>query len=434
MPWVWSARSAVDLPQCPPVPSRVRVAVAIVLSVLACARLAAQDSREYVVVVDRDMTPAAGTLDLFTLERAAAAFEDRWLMPSRFDESTRLKRALGIGYRFGKWFGLDLPQDHFLMVVGHEVFGHGSRLREIEAQRVSYSFDPPIPYGAGGAVTSFRGNVRATRADALAVDTGGIEAQNVLADHVVRDALSTGAIDYRESWLYLESRLDGLRYIRSVSPRSSPGHDVRSFLLDFNDECDPPVCTPLDAATLKRRAMVMLADPMLAYAGYAWAVSYMVRGRASAGVPMIPLPHEVLYLPALRFEMTPYGTAVTTEHDFVRRGRLARLTVGVGDTGARRAWDIGLAAIDVVRRARFRGDVAATIWNQPALDAPPNEQVFTLGGLAAATLRIPLGPQSSGLTGRTGVLVQAGYKSDGFARGERLHAGPVLRVGVTLPR
>jgi hypothetical protein len=392
---------------------------------------AAQDEPAYVVVVDPHMTPAAGTIDLLTIERVLAGVEDRWLRPSRFEESTPLTRALGIGYRLGKWFGLDWPQDHFLMVVGHEVFGHGARLREIGAEPISYQFDAPIPYGGGGAVTSFNGYVSATRADVLGVDTAGIEAQNVLADHIGRQATQAAALPYREAWLYLESRLDGLGYIRSVSPNSSPGHDVKSFLDDFNDGCDPPVCTPLPASTLKRRALLMLADPMLAYAGYSWAVSYVVRGHSSSPVPMISLPHDVRYLPALRFEMTPYGTAVTTEHAFVHDHRLTRVTVGVGDTGRQAAWAIGVDAGDLVEGAWWQADVRVDIWRQPTLDTPPNSQVFMTGGLAAATARIPFGRR--GPAGRrAGVLVQGGYKSDGFVRGERLHAGPIVRVGVTL--
>lgn len=421
-----------DLPQCRVVIERRPIVAVIVLAVLVpCAPLrAAQGDPPYAAVFDRHMTPASGTLDLLSIERAAAAVEDRWLPPLRFDESTLPRHALGIGYRFAKWFGLDLPQDHFLMVVGHEVFGHGARLRELGTGNIRYSFDPPIPYGHGGAVTEFRGDVDVTRADVLGIDTSGIEAQNVLADHIGRQALAAGALRYREAWLYLESRLDGLRYIRSVSPRSSEGHDVRAFLLDFNDECDPPACTPLDASTLKRRALLMLGDPMLAYAGYAWAVSYMIRGRPSARLPMIPLPRDAQYLPALRFEMTPYGTALTTEHTIVRHGRVTSVSIGVGDTGRERAWTVGVAAIDLVRRARLSGDLAIDVWRQPSLDTPPNSQVFSTGGLAAATARMPLG-RGSRLAKRTGVLVQAGYKSDGFVRGERLHAGPIVRVGLT---
>jgi hypothetical protein len=379
---------------------------------------------------DRDMTPEAGTTDVLTVERAVADIEDRWLGPSRFEESTKTRRALGIGYRFGKWYGLDLPQDHFLMVVAHEVFGHGSRLREIDAPGISYSFDAPIPYGAGGAVTEFQGAVEVTRADALGIDTAGIEAQNVLADHIGSQALAADGIHYREAWLYLESRLDGLRYIRSVSPRSPAGHDVKSFLMDFNDGCDPPVCTPLSASTLKRRALLMLADPMLAYAGYAWAVSYMFFGRTSGAVPMIPLPHEIRYLPALRFEMTPYGTAVTTEHNFVRLDRLTSLSVGVGDTGREHAWDVGIESRNVLQRARLRGDFAVKVWRQPVLDAPPNAQTFMTGALGTATAWIWFGG-NAGSAKRAAVLLEVGYKSDGFVRGERLHAGPIVRVGMT---
>jgi hypothetical protein len=413
-------------------PRRLAIAI-IVAAVSASARPAcAQDERPLVIAVDRDMTPAAGTIDLLTVQRALATVEDRWLPPARFDESTRVKRGLGIGYRAGKWFALDLPQDHFLMVVGHEIFGHGARLREIGAHGVEYSFDAPIPYGPGGAVTEFSGDLLVTRADALAIDTAGIEAQNVLADHIAREGFASGALHYREAWLYLESRLDGLRYIRSVSPRSSPGHDVRSFLLDFNDGCDPPACAPLDAATLKRRALVMLGDPMLAYAAYAWAAAYMVQGRTTGPVPMIPLPGGLRYLPALHFEMTPYGTAVTSEHTIARRGRVTTVSIGVGDTGAARAWDVGVTSGDVLRGSRLNAGASIRLWRQPELDASPNAQAMETGVLAAGTLRIAL-PRSVA-AGRAGVLVEAGYKSDGFVRGERLHAGPIVRAGVVIRR
>src|SRR5579864_2935517 len=184
----------------------------------------AQGQQPSAVVVDREMTPTAGTIDLLTVQRVLDIFEDRFLPPKRFDETTPLRQAFGIGYRLGKLLALDIPQDHFLMVIAHEVYGHGARLREIGVPDIRYHFDPPIPYGSGGASTEFEGEV-VTRADRLAIDTGGIEAQNVLADNIGRQAVERGAISHRGAWLYLESRLDGLGYIRSVSPQSPPGHD-----------------------------------------------------------------------------------------------------------------------------------------------------------------------------------------------------------------
>src|SRR5262249_25607098 len=338
----------------------------------------------------------AGTSDLLALQHALIFVEDRFL-PVQFDEAkTPLRRTFGIAYRFGKWFGLDLPQDHFLIVVAHEVFGHGARLREIGATDIHYHFDVPIPYGPGGGSTAFNGDLSAIRAEVLAIDTAGIEAQNVIADWIGRQALARGALTYRESWTYLESRLDGLRYIRSVSPQSAPGHDVADFLQDFNDGCNPPVCTPLDESTLKQRALWMLADPLLAYAAYDMFVTYMVRGQISGTVPMIPLPHDLKYLPAVRFEMTPYGTEWTSEHDIVGSGRLTRVSLRFGDTGRSLAWGIGLIATDLVHVGRVAAQVSAEVWRQPALDAPPSSTALATGGLAAATLNVALGGQQTG--------------------------------------
>jgi hypothetical protein len=402
----------------------------LLVSLVACssARAAAQD-QPYALVVDRHMTPAAGATDLLTVQRTVMAIEDRWLPAERFDESTLARRALGIGYRFGKWLALDLPLDYFLMVVAHEMAGHGARLREIGAASIEYGFDAPIPYGDGGAFTEFRGIVAVTRADVLGIDTAGIEAQNVLADTIGRQALGAGALHHREAWQYLESRLDGLRYIRSVTRQPSPGHDIASFLEDFNDGCAPPACDPLAASTLKRRALLMLADPMLAYCAYGWTMSYLIRGRTSVAAPMIPLGRDVRYLPALRFEMTPYGTEWSTDHYFARSRRLTSVAVRMGDTGAARAWGLGVRATDVIPPSRIRVGVQADVWRQPLLDSPPDAQRLAMGALAAATVHVSLG--RSGTAGRIGLLLQGGYKTDGFVRGERLHAGPIIRAGLT---
>src|SRR5262249_30598713 len=180
----------------------VRAALVVLLVGAGHSYLAAQDlPPSSVVIFDRDMTPASGTSDLLALQHALIFVEDRFL-PAQFDETTSLRRTVGIAYRFGKWFALDLPQDHFLMVVAHEVFGHGARLREIGATDIHYHFDMPIPYGPGGGSTAFNGDLSATRADVLAIDTAGIEAQNVTADWIGRQAFARGALTYRESWTY----------------------------------------------------------------------------------------------------------------------------------------------------------------------------------------------------------------------------------------
>jgi hypothetical protein len=416
------------------VPKRLKIELTLVsLAALLTLPLAAaaQTSLPASVVVDRDMTPATGVADVLAVQHLLASVEDQ-LLPVRLSETTPAKSALGIAYRLGKWAALDLPQDSFLMVAAHEVFGHGARLRELNATGIGYDFRAPPPYGDGSAATSFNDDWlrTASRADRLAIDAAGIEAQNLLADDIAAESLARGSLSYRSAWLYAESRIAGLLYIRSVSPQSEPGHDVAAFLNDFNDGCFPPACTPLESQSLKRRALLMLADPMLAFSAYAFAAAYLVQGRPSSPVPMIPLPHGYGYLPAVGFAMTPYGTEWTTNH-YIRAGsRLTKVSVRFGDTGTARAWGIGVRANHVVGRKRVAVDLGGDIWRQPPLDAPTPTAVPATGGLAAATVRLALGHAQSAQ--RVGLLGEVGYKSGGFVPGERLNAGAIVRVGVAL--
>jgi len=408
--------------------------LAMLLALPLPSVVSAQPATAANVMIDHDMTPAAGVADVLAVQRLLATFEDR-VLPVRLSESesTASRAAVGIAYRLGKWAMLDLPQDTFLMVAAHEVFGHGARLREMDATGIGYEFRAPPPYGSGSAATSFEDASlqTASRADRMAIDIAGIEAQNVLADDIALQALVRGSLSYRSAWLYAESRIAGLLYIRSVSPQSEPGHDVAAFLGDFNEGCAPPACTPLEAQSLKRRALLMLADPMLAYSAYAFAAAYLVRGRPNSPVTMIPLPRGYGYLPSVGFAMTPYGTEWTTAH-YIRAGRhLTEVSLRFGDTGASRPWGLGVRAGSIVARDHVGLDLSADFWRQPPDGASTATAALTTGGLAAATVRVAI--SSAQKAPRVDLVGQFGYKSGGFVPGERLRRGAIVRVGLAIP-
>jgi len=285
---------------------------------------------------------------------------------------------------------------------------------------------------SGSASTFFdeRSASTASRVERLAIDTAGIEAQNILADDIAVEAMTQGAISYRAAWLYAESRVAGLLYIRSVSPRSEPGHDVAAFLGDFGAGCNPPICSPIESSSLKRRALFVLADPMLAVSAYTFAAEYVVRGAAISRVPMIPLTRGTSYLPVVGFSMTPYGTEWTTDHYVRASGQLTKISVRVGDTGAAHAWGAGVHASDLVRRGPVAVGFSGDVWRQPPIDTSTATATLETGGLAAATTRIRFGDRQR--PRRVGFVGEFGYKSDGFMRGERLRSGPLLRVGLTV--
>lgn len=383
---------------------------------------------QYPITVDADLSPHSAGVALFTLQRGVAELEDRILVPRPFHE----RRTLGFTYRFGKLFLLDLPQDELLQVVNHEVFGHGYRLRELGLKGISYGIEAPAPYGTGGGSTSYESLDRPLEpSELMAVDVAGIEAGNVAAQALALRAVGRSAIHYREATAYLVSILDGVSYVGSAHDATEvTSNDVDDFLIDLN-AANRGVAAPLRAGSLKRRAAVAFANPMLAYAGYAVFVSYLGHGRPFSRIPSIRLGSNVRYLPWFRFQMTPYGTEWISDHTFARATRVLSVSVRSGDARTMRTVGAEVQMVNVVVTDRITVNAASELWRQPALqeirpDSRPRPRV---GGLATGTVMMSaFGSARSAAS----VLLQVGFKSAGFTAGERLHRGAIVRVGLAV--
>ena len=383
------------------------------------------------------MTPAAGAQDLLTVQHLLATAEDRWLPLKIGAERSRPALALGILYRSGKFLALDMPQDHFLMVVAHEVFGHGSRFRELGDGRLRYGFDAPIPYGSGDAFTRFNGRFPISPLADLNVSAAGIEAQHALADAIAERAVARGRLHYREAWLYFESRLAAVGYILSASPTSSDGHDVANFLEAFEKACTAP-CSPLTRNYVQRRSLLALVDPLMYYSMYGLAVSYIGNGRTTGPMPLIPAGGGVRLMPSLGYALAPYGaewilrTSLHQEQRAKsRERRLTNVALRVGNTGASSTWGLSARAADVLRVRGLHVGLTVDMWRQPELLAEQTSEEQHLGGSAVATVVLPL-PRLLRSRWSEGLHVTAGYKSQGFVPGEQLSGGAVFRAGVVL--
>jgi hypothetical protein len=396
----------------------------------------AQAAASYSVVFDSYMTPAAGAEGLLTLQHVLTSAEDRWL-PIKFgEERSRSGLALGILYRSGKFFLLDMPQDHLILVVAHEVFGHGARFRELGEGSLRYGFDAPIPYGSGDAFTSFEGLFPTTPLAEMTVSAAGIEAQHALADSIASRAAANGRLGYREGWLYFESRVAAVSYILSASPTSSAGHDVADFLDAFERVCRAP-CEPLKRHDVQRRALVALVDPLLYYSMYGLAVGYIGNGRTTGPMPLIPIAGARV-MPSLGYALTPYGEEWTVRTTFLtgkrgegRGGRVHGVVFRRGNTGASATWGITVRDADLLRVWRQSIGLKFDVWRQPELLADHVTEELETGVGAIATTVVPL-PRRFRVPWSDGIHISAGYKSQGYVPGEHLSGGAVLRIGLTV--
>jgi hypothetical protein len=415
----------------------MRSVIVVCAALMTPCAVFAQGPSQHLIVFDSYMTPAAGAEDLLTLQHVLASVEDRWLPLKLGEERSRPALALGILYRSGKFFALDMPQDHFLLVVAHEVFGHGARFRELGDGRLRYGFDAPIPYGSGDAFTSFHGLFPATPVAEMTASASGIEAQHSLADSIAMRAVARGRLGYREGWLYFESRLAAVGYVLSASPTSSEGHDVADFLDAFERACTAP-CVPPGRHDVQRRALLALIDPLLYYSMYGLAVSYVGNGQTSGPMPLIPIGRGMRVMPSLGYTLTPYGeewTIRTAFQDMRRAGkgdrRITWIAVRLGNTGASSTWGITARTADVLRVRRLRLALKVDVWRQPELLAEHVTKALETGVGAIATAVVPMPPM---LRSRwyDGIHIDAGYKSQGYLPGEKLSRGAVLRVGLAL--
>lgn len=442
--------------------SRSIVGFAALLIAVTPRPAGAQESVRHAIVFDTYMSPAAGAEGLVTIQHLLASAEDRWLPRKIGQERSRPALAMGILYRTGKFMALDMPQDHLLMVVAHEVFGHGARFRELGEGRIRYGFDAPIPYGDGDAFTSFRGDFPISPLAMLNVSASGIEAQHALADAIMTKVVERGRIHYREAWLYFESRITGMTYILTASPHSAAGHDVADYLERFDEACTSP-CVAVTRKYVQRRALLALGDPLLYYAIYGLAGSYIGTGNTTGPVPLIPIGRGISVLPSLGFALAPYGTewtfrtalqsgrppslvagSRTTSYgeprhsaaqprgggrDEGRGKRLHAVTLRVGNTGASTTLAVGVRAAQVLRLRGLSVDAAIDLWRQPLVLADKTSDPLHTGAGANATIVVPL-PRPLRSEWVTGIHLTAGYKSEGFIPGEQLSGGGFLRAGI----
>jgi hypothetical protein len=244
-----------------------RLIVVLVWLALAAPVLAQQDRLP--ILVDRDLTVGAGASVTTTLGTAVARGEDVVVPVRVFSERGPARRGTNISYRVGRLFLFDLPQEEWLVVINHEVVGHGARLRERFGGPIQYSLPAPPPYGRDGG-TSFRFDRQSTGAELLMISAAGIRADAVAAREAIR---------------YLGFELDTIDYVRGTGDdleREPPGHDVAQFLETYNAIAAD--ASPLTARRLRREALASLANPMIGVAAfglarYVWSGSSAICSR-----------------------------------------------------------------------------------------------------------------------------------------------------------
>ena len=262
---------------------------------------------------------------------------------------------------------------------------------------------------------------------------GGMEASAVAGDLMASRAVARGNMTARDAMRYMDFELDTLTYVLSTDDEEEPGHDVFDFVELYNELAVATGASTVEIRTLKRQALVSLANPMLVYA--AWGIGrYLATGATGVGVPMLQAG-GIRFLPLMRYRLTPLGTEWALVNELGGGIRPTQIEVRVGQSFDARPWGIAVRQRQLPAWREWTADLALAVWRQPLITGSPDEPFPSptrLGAHVRGRLEQPLVPVWFSAE-RATLIVDIGVKSAGFVPGEPLGAGLVARAGIGLP-
>jgi hypothetical protein len=237
----------------------------------------------------------------------------------------------------------------------------------------------------------------------------------------------------RDAYRYLAFELDTFSYILSTDDEGEEaGHDVGEFLETYNKMAAATGASALSARTLRREAVVSLANPIVAYAAYG-TLRYLWNGATEVGVPAISFA-GVRYLPMLRYRLAPYGTEWALVNELGGRVRPTQIELRVGRAPLATPWGIRVRQRGLPAWGAWSLDASVDVWRQPRLTktaADPLTVHLRGGAYVRGRAERPLVPVWFSPQPATAV-VEVGVKSAGFVPGEPLRGGLVVRGGIGL--
>ncbi len=396
---------------------------------------------DYEALWDVNFSPYAGGEDLLYATRLAERTESYFFRRAHFELS---KTAQARWVRLTDLITIWMPVNYEAMLIQHEIFGHGFRIRSSKHAAVAgYRLEAPPPYGSGGGATSYYTSPQMTSTEETAISGAGVEATAILANLTKFKWLAQRQLDAKQSMLYLLCQHDLSEYIGTMKTvrkqcEGADGHDVHSYLLWLNRTYPQ---NHLSSSRLRSLSWINLLDPFTFYSIWAW-FHYISSGRDTK-IPMIPC-WSADYLPGARLGLTPFGPEIFLENYFTERGKVFYGYLKSGRHADNTYFGAGVYLPVILSLGQWDFGLRFDGWRQPQLmlksgsipfddmqnDAPLQEPLYPASelhvmqwGAAASILAGVSVNETFGFTG------EAGYKSRGFLPGYSLRGSPVIRLG-----
>lgn len=365
------------------------------------------------LIVDQYFSPYAGSALNYSIYHSYMFVDD--LLPN------------SAGKQNVFWFmarGLNLSIAYVLsdvlMVVQHEIFGHGYRLREYHINDIGYTI------GIGWGSTGFDASEFNTLATPVktAVVAAGMEANAIFSQQIRQDWVLQNQIDSREALLYLITSLDQSEYILGTSDESTYlGNDVNSYVLYVNEWHNND---NLSKSKLRSYAYWDFVDPSL-YVGLYSIGNYLMNGYQSVKMPMLDIGN-IKYTLCGRLLLAPYGPEFQLQnYVLTTNNQLWQFNLRYGNNSTIQSYGLDIWTSPIWCYKNWTFSNKFFIWQQPtflkqaiATDAKGN---IGIADLVRADYKI---------TNNISTFGEFGYKTAGYIQGLPLSNSWVWRLGFSL--
>ena len=399
---------------------------------------------DYQILWDLHFSPYAGGEDLLYATRLIERTEEYFFRRTQFENS---KSSGARSFRLSELITIWLPANYEAMLVQHEVFGHGYRIRSFDrdlAHVEGYHLNVPPPYGFGGGATSYFISSKTSSTEETAIASAGVEATAILANLTKFKWLTSRMLDAKQSVLYLLCQHDLSEYISSMKtirkrPGSADGHDIHSYLLWLNRTYPEK---HLSSSRLRSLSWINLLDPFTFYSVWSW-FHYIGSGHDTK-IPMIPCWNS-RYLFGARLGLTPFGPEIFWENYFSSNGKVYYGYVKGGDHANNSYFGAGVYLPVLWNFGLWNFGLRIDAWRQPKLMLAPGS--IPIDEIDNQLPNPPLYPSSElhkkcfGISGSLtafihvnetfGFVGEAGVKTRGYLPGYSLWGSPVIRLGLS---
>lgn len=332
----------------------------------------------------------------------------------------------------------EFPTAAALLLVEHEVLGHGGRAREFGLSP-SYSFGLDF---SGGTETK---RPPRDHQELALLAAGGAEADGVMAHRLLLDALSHDGIDGAQLPLLMMAKLDLTVYVASA-PRPRPGNDEGDFTHEYRHGNDvviylvgrqarrlgAPAGAVWDGSyepdfgdqrleddwrQARAAALWNLLDPSLAAAMVGYFRQHVLNGEARVQVPALRLGESTRLTLGTRAALGPEEISRFLDVEAALPWGMLDVYVRDLDSGSDRTWGYG-AAVHAVQIGPAALSFGTDGWEEPG------------GTVGAGASRWNAVVEAEWRAGRWGVAVKAGSKSAGFFPGLPADEGAYAGAGV----